>query len=49
MGLQSSELSKALKTRRLPDIRSTSVESLNQHKLHQKQRERKNRSNFTEN
>ena len=37
MGLQSGEL-KALKTRRLPEIRSTSIEPLNQHKLHQKQR-----------
>lgn len=38
MGLQSRELSNALKSRRSSNTRSTSVESLNQHKLHQKQR-----------
>ncbi|MGB3188983.1 MAG: hypothetical protein WBB43_06090 [Limnoraphis sp.] len=37
MGLQTRELN-AFFNRRIPDIHSTSIESLNQHKLHQKQR-----------
>lgn len=38
MGLQSKELSNAFKNRLPSNTRSTSVESCNQHKLHQKQR-----------